>query len=210
MPKPLTAAQVRNAKPGRHHDGGGLYLNVKPTGAKSWVFRGTINGRRTNRGIGPVALVSLAEARIKALEIRRAIFDGKDPFPTRRAAAAPTFGEAADAKIALLAQGWKGDREESNWRNGFKTHCAAIIDRPVNKIADADVIAVLRPIWNAKRETARRMRGRIAVVMDWAISEGHCDRNPAGKHSTRRSRRPPRSSRTITRRFPMRSSARRW
>ena len=180
MPKPLTAAQVRNAKPGRHHDGGGLYLNVKPTGAKSWVFRGTINGRRTNRGIGPVALVSLAEARIKALEIRRAIFDGNDPFASRRPAA-PTFAKAADRVIAFMRPTWTDARSEQQWRASLDAYAGSLANRPVNAITTAHVLAVLEPIWTDKRETARRVRQRISAVLKWAVAQGFRADNPAGE-----------------------------
>ena len=185
MAKPLTAARVRAAKPGaveqRLHDGGGLYLNIKPTGAKSWVFRGTIGGRRTNKGLGPVALVSLAEARIKALEIRRAIFDGKDPF-AGRAAAAPSFAAAADKVIAFKAQTWTDTRTEGQWRASLRDFAFPKLGkRPVSAITTSDVLAVLEPIWTAKAETARRVRQRISAVLKWAVAKGYRADNPAGE-----------------------------
>jgi hypothetical protein len=75
----LTALQVKNAKPGRHTDGKGLYLLVKPSGAKSWVLRIVVNGRRRDFGLGPADLVSLNEAREKALEARKMVRNGFDP-----------------------------------------------------------------------------------------------------------------------------------
>ena len=185
MAKPLTAAQVRNAKPGpaerRIHDGGGLYLNVKPTGAKSWVFRGTVGGRRTNRGLGPVALVSLAEARIKCLEIRRAIFDGNDPFAGRRVAA-PTFAKAADRVIAFTRPTWTDTRTEGQWRASLRDFAFPKLGaRPVNTIHTQDVLGVLEPIWTAKPETAKRVRQRISAIMKWAVAQGFRADNPAGE-----------------------------
>lgn len=183
MPKPLTAAQVRSAKPGRHHDGGGLYLNVKPTGAKSWVFRGTINGRRTNRGIGPVALVSLAEARIKALEIRRAIFDGNDPFPAR--SAAPTFAKAAESVIAINRPAWRNARTEEDWRSTLGSYAMPTLGaRRVDAISTADVLAVVQPIWAVKHKRARDLRQRINAIMQWSIAQGYRSDNPAGEALT--------------------------
>ena len=185
MPKPLTAAAVRSAKPGpaerRIHDGGGLYLAIKPSGARSWLFRGTVAGRRTNRGLGPVALVSLAEARIKALEIRRAIFDGKDPF-AGRAAAAPTFASAADKVIAFKAQEWTDTRTEGQWRASLRDFAFPKLGaRPVSAITTSDVLAVLEPIWTAKAETARRVRQRISAILAWAMAKGYRSDNPAGE-----------------------------
>jgi len=76
---PLTAIQVRNAKPGRHADERGLHLLVKPSGAKSWVLRVQADGRRRDLGLGPVDLVPLARARELAREGRLMMREGRDP-----------------------------------------------------------------------------------------------------------------------------------
>lgn len=155
-------------------------MNIKASGAKSWVFRGTIGGRRTNKGLGPVALISLAEARIKALEIRRAIFDGNDPFANRRAAA-PSFAKAADRVIAFMRPTWTDARSEQQWRASLDTYAGSLANRPVNAITTAHVLAVLEPIWTDKRETARRVRQRISAVLKWAVAQGFRADNPAGE-----------------------------
>ncbi len=73
----LTELKVKNAKPGIHGDGGGLYLRVKPSGAKSWVLRVQHMGKREDVGLGGYPVVTLASARDKALELRRVAKEGQ-------------------------------------------------------------------------------------------------------------------------------------
>src|SRR5215210_1956819 len=113
----LSALAVSRAKTyGYLSDGGGLYLRVGPTGAKSWVFRFREAGRLHEMGLGPTHTVSLAEARQKALECRKLRLEGHDPIADRRtrrtaakleAAKTITFRECADAYIAAHKAGWR-------------------------------------------------------------------------------------------------------
>ena len=104
----LAPAFVRSAPPGHHIDGNGLYLYVQPTGARSWIQRLVIRGRRCELGLGPVALVSLAEAREKAVGNRKLAREGGDPLADkRRLQSIPTFAEAAAAVIEQKQAGWK-------------------------------------------------------------------------------------------------------
>jgi len=104
----LTAVTVKNAKPGRHLDGNGLYLLVKPSGARSWVLRIVIAGRRRDIGLGSSALVSLHDAREKALEGRKMVRAGFDPSQEwkRESAAVPTFETAARGYHDIVKRGW--------------------------------------------------------------------------------------------------------
>ncbi len=79
----LTALRVKNAQPGRHIDGKGLCLVVKPTGAKSWVLRVQVAGRRRDIGLGSIAVLTLAEARERAAALRKAAKAGRDPAQER-------------------------------------------------------------------------------------------------------------------------------
>lgn len=194
MPKRLTAAAVRAAKPGpkgkpdrRIPDGDGLILCVKPTGAKSWLLRTSINGERTNRGLGPVSQVTLAEARLRAAELRRTILNGNaKPIVKRgcdapRAPGIPTFAEALDAITAREESGWKaGGRSAEQWRRSLEQHAPALVRRPVSDIDQDDVLAALRPIWVAKHPTAKRVRRRISTIMAWAIAKRYRADDPAG------------------------------
>src|SRR5687767_6016585 len=98
--KALTAIRVRTlSRPGRYADGNGLYLIVDPSGAKRWVLRTIVQGRRRDIGLGGLRLVSLAEAREKAATYRRIARSGGDPLEQRRreGVKVPTFADAARA-----------------------------------------------------------------------------------------------------------------
>src|SRR5712691_8329981 len=116
----LTARQVETRKaPGLIADGGGLYLQIAPTGARTWIFRYQIAGRRRDMGLGSAAVFSLAEARDRVRAARRLVADGIDPIDARRArvaatrvdaAKAMTFAECADRYIAAHKAGWKNPK----------------------------------------------------------------------------------------------------
>lgn len=107
----LNVKSVAAAKTGRHGDGNGLYLIVKPTGARSWMLRVVANGRRRDIGLGSIAKTSLAEAREKAAELRKHALNGRDPTTERdRTAFIPkTFRDAAKAVHEAKKAGW-GDK----------------------------------------------------------------------------------------------------
>src|SRR5687768_8122607 len=93
----LTALAVRKAtRPGRYTDGGGLYLEVEPSGAKRWTLRTVVHGKRKDIGLGGLSWVSLAEAREKAERLRKIAREGGDPLAERRRQSEiPTFEAAA-------------------------------------------------------------------------------------------------------------------
>ena len=175
-------------QPGRYGDGrgsGGLSLLVKHTArghlAKSWAQRISIDGRQRNLGLGSWPHVSLAEAREKCalnLAARR-----RGELVTGRKRTVPTFEEAVEKVIAVHGPGWKGgSKSEKDWRATLRDYAVPKLGgRPVNRITTADVMAVLLPIWNEKRVTARRVRQRIGAVMRWAVAQGYREDNPAGE-----------------------------
>ncbi|MEQ8935703.1 MAG: integrase arm-type DNA-binding domain-containing protein [Amphiplicatus sp.] len=175
----LTALIVKNAsRPGRYADGNGLYLVVDPSGAKRWLLRTLVQGRRRDIGLGGLKTVSLAEARAKAAALRAIARDGGDPVAARRIERiiVPTF-EAAAAKIhSEHSAAWKNRKHRDQWINTLKEYAFPYFGaRPVNQIATPDVLKALGPIWLTKPETARRLRQRIATVFDWAKAAGHLD-----------------------------------
>ena len=186
--KPLTAVFVaRVTKPGRYGDGGrgshGLYLRVwtRPNGrtAKAWGQRLRVHGKETNLGLGLYPVVTLAEAREKALANRREAYRDNDP----RSATVPTFAAAAEAVIRLHAKSWKaGSRLPDQWRQSLRDHALPKIGRKsVAKVTTRDVLDVLTPIWTAKPATAKKVRQRIGKVMEWAVAKGYRSDNPAGR-----------------------------
>ena len=181
----LTARAAATTKPGRFGDGAGLYLVVSPRGARKWVYRFTFGGKVTETGLGSADTVSLAEARDKARDARKMVEAGENPIEARRRAASaeagiPTFGAVADALIAAKESEWRNEKHRAQWRTSLKEFAAPLRCRPVDEIDTAAVLAVLTPLWQVKRETASRVRGRIEAVLDAAKAQGHrSGENPA-------------------------------
>lgn len=168
----LTVRKVETAAPGRYTDGRGLMLVVKPTGARSWVLRYQLNGRRRDMGLGPYPEVTLAAARDKALEARRRLVEGVDPL-TLRPAPSMTFRDAAEALIETKSSGWRNAKHEAQWSSTLATYAFPTLgDLDVKSIDTPHVLTVLRTIWTAKPETASRLRQRIEAVLDFAAVQG--------------------------------------
>jgi hypothetical protein len=197
----LTAlVAARKTTPGFYPDGKGLHLKIGPTGAKSWALRYTLRGRTRWMGLGPCDLVSLAEARERALQARRQRYEGVDPIDARRATRAAaraaereaiaktmTFAACADAYFADHQAGWRNADHRTQWSSSVATYVAPIIGHlPVQTIDTALVLKVLKqPVpdgifWTALPETAARVRGRIEAVLGWARAHRFCEgENPA-------------------------------
>ena len=192
----LTPLQVKNAKPGRHADGAGLYLLVKDTGARSWVFRYMLRGKAFDMGLGPAGPggTSLADARDKVADLRRMLKAGVNPLEEERRQAAEalaaaqaakvaavTFREAADGYIARNEASWRNAKHRAQWRSTLEQYAFPVMgDLPVADIGTAHVLSVLEPIWAAKPETASRVRGRIETILDAAKARGYREgENPA-------------------------------
>jgi len=191
MRKALTATAVgKLSKPGRYAAGDGAYLQISRWHTKSWIFRYERDGRAYHMGLGPISLVTLAEAREKAREARRALLNDIDPLEARRqrraharreAAARVTFRQAADRMIGSHEAAWRNWKHRQQWRSTLATYCYPIFgEQPVAAIDTALVLKALEPIWTAKPETAGRVRGRIEAVLDWAKARGYrAGENPA-------------------------------
>jgi integrase len=158
--------------PGRHNDGGGLYLNVSKQGAKSWVFMFKMSGnKRREMGLGSLSTVSLADARERARGLRSTIADGIDPLQPQ-GGATELFGVVATELIESLQPSWRSAKHGAQWTSTLKTHAASLWSKPVDMITTQDVLGVLNPIWSTVPETAGRVRGRIERVLDAAKVRG--------------------------------------
>ena len=178
----LTALKVKSLKePGRYQDGDGLMLLIKSSGARSWVLRIQIEGKRRDFGLGSANVVTLAEARDKALEYRRLCRQGIDPVAVKAAEARnrkepPSFADAARTVHAERSPGWKNAKSVSQWITSLERYAfPAIGSIKVNEISATDIRDLLAGIWLEKPETARRVRQRIAAVLDWAHAMGWRD-----------------------------------
>jgi integrase len=164
-------------------DGGGLWL--MPRGEKKyWVFIYQRHGRRREMGLGPLDAVSLAGAREKADEARKLLHAGRDPFKEASFRQAdvrvPTFGDYADDYIKDHAGQWRGGKTEIGWKSSLEVHAKGLRKLPVNEIRRADVVRVIKPIWHAKAETAKKTLDRVAAVLELATDmELRTGPNPA-------------------------------
>jgi integrase len=181
----LTAKQVesliKNNDVGRHAVGEGVYLNIKPEGSISWVFRYQLDGRRRNMGLGAYHRTSftLADARRKADQLRNSLSNNVDPIVQRhkvrvkaeveRQKKSNTFQTCAEEYIESKKAGWKNAKHLQQWQNTLITYAFPIIGKtPVSEIETAQVLKILKPIWTTKTETATRVRTRIELVLDYA------------------------------------------
>lgn len=204
--KALTPLEVKNAKPGRHADGDGLHLLVKETGARSWVFRFMLGGKSRDLGLSrcPEAVellkrsggteLTLAQARDVAAIYRVKVREGKDPLEEREAAAKKlvadeqakkaaevTFQTAAETFLAGKEGTWRNPKHRQQWYNTLSTHVYPKIGAmSVSAVDTPHVITVLEPIWKTTPETAKRVQGRIEVILDAAKVRGYrTGENPA-------------------------------
>lgn len=174
--KALSAAKIRTlTKPGRYADGNGLYLFVDRSGAKRWILRTVVHGRRRDIGLGGTSYVSLAEAREKARTMRATARSGGDPLAERRATqrVAPTFAEAAEQVFEARKESWRNPKHRQQWINTLRTYAYPHFgDRPIDQIGSPDLLRALNGIWLNKPETARRVKQRLSTVFDWAKAAG--------------------------------------
>jgi integrase len=183
--KELGALAVsRLKKPGTHAVGkvAGLALQVTPSGARSWVLRVMVGGRRREIGLGAYPGVALKDAQDKAQATREKIAAGVDPVIERKAIASQlraahlldmTFQDAARRFIDAKAPEWRNPKHAAQWSSTLTNYAYPILGSLlVRHITRAHVLQVLEPIWTTKTETASRLRGRIEAVLDWAHVKG--------------------------------------
>ena len=188
----LTALVVsRVSKPNLYADGGGLYLRVGRNGSKRWAFRFTLNGAAHEMGFGGLNKVSLADARKKASDARLLLSEGLNPLTHKqdrelaRATAEKrspmSFDLCSEAYIGAHEIAWKNEKHRQQWRNTLATYVSPVFGQiPVGNVDTDHVLKVIEPIWGKKTETARRLRGRIEVILDWAKVRGYrTGENPA-------------------------------
>ncbi len=186
----LSAKEVeKTRKPGLYGDGGGLALQITKAGVKSWLYRYMIDGKAYGMGLGPLHTVSLAEARLKAADARKLIFEGVNPLLAKRQskfdevvakAKLMTFDQCAETYVKAHRTSWKNAKHADQWSNTLGTYASPIIGSlPVGDVDTALVVKVLTQtdhvgaqFWESKHETATRLRGRIESILGWAATSG--------------------------------------
>jgi integrase len=173
----LTALEVKHAKLGRHADGEGLYLVVRSKGARSWVLRTQVNGKRQDFGLGSAATVSLTKARAKAEELRAKLKSGQEIEPRVRPTKSviPIFSEAARACHKAIKGGWRNQHHSNSWLASLENHIFPHIGAfRVDEVTSANVRDALAPIWLTIPETARRILQRVRTVLEYSHLMGWC------------------------------------
>ena len=176
----LTKKLVEHLGPGRHGDGNGLYLVVDPSGARRWIVRVVVKGAknkkggplRTDFGLGGADLVTINQARDRALEYRRMAKQGLNPRLNAQREI-PTFEEFAQQVHIDRMPTWKNAKHGQQWINTLRDYAFPKIGRmPLDCIDQPEVMMCLSPIWTEKHETAKRLAQRIKTVLDVAKSKG--------------------------------------
>src|SRR5262249_55530961 len=177
MPKLSALAVTRATGPSVLHDGGGLYLRVAASGAKSWVFRFQINGRRRDMGIGSYPTVSLAEARQRAATLRVQVQSGVDPLAAKAITSLRncTFKQAAEEFIAAHKAGWS-KKHLDDFSGTLRLYAYPVIgELPVAEIDRQIILKFIEPLWRTRLVMASRLRARLEVILDAAAVRGYRD-----------------------------------
>lgn len=178
----LTALEIKHAKVGMHADGNGLYLRVQATGAKSWIFRYQLNGKRREMGIGTLTDKSAVEVRADVADLTKLVRQKIDPIDERQRKALEETKAAQRAKVAAVTfsmvaaeyieshrSGWKNAKHASQWESTLATYADPVIGgTPVEGVSTEDVLRILQPIWTTKTETASRVRSRLELILAFA------------------------------------------
>ena len=177
MPRPLYKLTVKKIKVlssvGRYSDGGGLYLHVRKTGSKYWIFKFKKNNKVTEKGIGSLEMVSLCEARDQARIYRERLHAGEPLDEIEEVKVRErTFLECLEDYLATKEVVWKNDKHRAQWHMTLKVYARPLHKLNVNHIKTPHVLKVLKPIWLNKNETASRTRARIEAVIDYAKAMG--------------------------------------
>jgi integrase len=186
----LTVKRIPQLPTGRHHDSHGLYLQVMPTGGRSWVLRYEVRGRERWMGLGPTHAFTLEEARQSARKTRQQLFEGIDPLDAKKAqrialaleaARTISFGDAAKQYFDQHEAKWSSAKHAHQFWASLEMYAFPVIGKlPVASVDTGLILKILEPIWNERYQTASRLRGRVASVLDWATVRGfRTGTNPA-------------------------------
>src|SRR5258708_22116846 len=171
----LSARKVETLRrPGRHADGGGLYLSISPTGHRRWVFMYKRGARQTESGVHPDrarGLAPLADARSSAARFREMLEQGLDPKMSKRPTATMTFADCV--REAMKIKPWRHWKTPLQWRMTLTDYCASIQDVPIGEVTKEHIVACLMPLGEMRPRTAENLRGRIEFVVAWATAKGH-------------------------------------
>lgn len=170
----LTAKFVENVtEAGKYYDLNGLFLHVRPSGAKKWLQRYTYNGRRREIGLGSAKLVSVATARKNAHQNLVLVSEGIDPIEdNKQDKVIPKFEKAARRVYEANRPTWRNAKHAAQFITTLETYAFPVIgNMPVNDVSSTHVLQILSPIWVTKSETAKRIRQRLSMVFKWCVAK---------------------------------------
>ncbi len=184
--KRLSSRKVETIGPGFHADGGSLYLRVRESGSRAWVFRYTLKGKVREIGLGATKARNLTDARKLAEAMRKAVADKEDPAIIVHGEKEDddtiiTFESCAKGLIDSKRSGWRNAKHAQQWNNTLRDYAFPFIGKkhPAD-ITLIDIKEILLPLWGVKTETASRLRQRIEAVFDWAnVHKWRTGENPA-------------------------------
>ena len=179
----LTAAECKSIdRPGFYRVADTLYLCVKPSGAKSWVQRIVIEGKRRNIGLGSFKLQSISKAKTKALKNQIAVADGENPLIDKQRSDIPTFESAARDTHKGLLPTFKSDVTAKNWIRQLELHAFPKIGKmPVDKVTGPDVLSIVKKLYASNPATGKKIRQRIKATLSYCQAHNYVDHNVAGE-----------------------------
>lgn len=183
MVNKFTVAGLRKLPPNKKlADGGGLYVFTDNKASGHWRYLFTFKGRRCRMSLGSLRDVTLAEARELAADARRLVRSGVNPIEARRIEkrGCPTFGKVSDELLASKTSEWRNKKHREQWERSLNVMASPLRDMPVHEIDTSHILAVLKPMWVEKQETASRLRQRLEAVLNAAKAKGYrSGENPA-------------------------------
>ena len=191
--KPTRQADIdKITAQGMHLIEGGLYLQVTGPDSRSWIFRYQHQGKPRWLGLGSARTghVTLAQARNARDDARALIRKGVDPVQHRKDVkvqvrvaerSSVTFRERAEQYLQAHESSWENAKHREQWRATLRSYVyPALANIPAMMVTAGHIVDLLRPIWAEKPETARRIRGRIESILDYAADpDDSAYRNPA-------------------------------
>ncbi|MCZ6581418.1 MAG: integrase arm-type DNA-binding domain-containing protein, partial [Nitrospirae bacterium] len=189
---PLTDTAIRNAKPAekakRLFDGGGLYLEVSPTGGKWWRLKYRFGGKEKRLSLGVYPDVSLKDAREQRDEARKLLANGTNPSENRKAKKAAKVERAANS-FEVVAREWFA-KHSPNWSDNHADRIIRRLERdifpwiggkPIADITAPQLLEASRRIeQRGALETAHRALGNCGQVFRYAVATGRAERDPSG------------------------------
>ncbi|WP_295380413.1 integrase arm-type DNA-binding domain-containing protein [uncultured Pseudacidovorax sp.] len=183
----LTDTKLRNlTTPGKHADGGGLYLEITPAGGRYWRMKYRFAGKEKRMAFGVYPEVSIKDARTKRDAAKQALARGDDPGEIKKAAKAKAVFQAANT-FKAVAEDWLA-HQAGRWEDITLKRTRASLEADVypafgeTPIADVTTRRVMDLVKRIEKrgagEIALRVLQRIKAIFRYAVTHQRIDHNP--------------------------------